>query len=76
MSWLGLVQALLSFVSALTGYLRDRQLIASGEARHALESLEAANERLDRALAARRLVRARHDSGRGLHDNADPDRRD
>lgn len=71
MTWLSLVKALLSVAGALLKWAGDRQLIAAGEARAVARDLAHANERLARAIAARRGVRDDPDS---VH--RDPDNRD
>lgn len=71
MTWLALVKALLSVAAALLKWAGDRQMLDAGEARLAARELANANDRIARAIAARRGVR--HDPGSV---SRDPDNRD
>ena len=62
MIWLKLIAALLQALSGLAAFLRDRQLIAAGEAKAIADALEISNARVKDALAARERAR-----------NSDPD---
>ena len=69
MSWLQLLKLVLSLASHLAEIVRERRLMAAGEARALARALEKQNDRIDKALAARRAAGTRPDAG-------DPERDD
>lgn len=71
MTWLAAIKALLSVAAALLKWAGDRQLMDAGEARLAARELARANDRIARAIAARRGVSHDPDSV-----SRDPDNRD
>lgn len=76
MSWLALLKAILGFASALTGYLRDKQLMDAGEAKAIVKQLESSLDAVERARAARRNAVADFDKRNGVPDDNDPNLRD
>lgn len=74
MSWLGLLKVVLGFASALTGYLRDKQLMDAGEAKAIAAQLESSLDAVERARKARNNAVADFDAN-GVRDD-DPNLRD
>jgi hypothetical protein len=62
-TWLSLLKLALSLAAKLAGIVKDRNLMAAGEARGLAKALETQNARIDKALAARRGAVDRPDAG-------------
>lgn len=69
-SWLQVLAALLKLAQLVAGIAQQRKLIEAGEAKATLQSLKETNDRVEKALAARRAAAAG-----GMRDD-DPYRRD
>lgn len=54
MSWLVLIRSLLAGLAGLTKWLADRQLLEAGKAQALVESLKKDQERVQKAIEARR----------------------
>ena len=71
MTWVSLLRGLVGLARALTGRLRDRQLIKSGEASQEAKASGKVLDMARRANAARRAIVHSDDSVR--HDSANRD---
>ncbi len=76
MNLVGLLKAVLRFASALTEYLRNRELLEAGEAKAIAEGLKNANEAIEKARRARRNAVRDFDKRDGVPDDNDPNLRD
>ena len=76
MNWVGFLKAVLGFASALTEYLRNRELLEAGEAQAIAEGLKNANEAIEKARRARRNAVRDFDKRDGGPDGNDPNLRD
>lgn len=76
MNLVGLLKAVLGFASALTEYLRNRELLEAGEAKAIAEGLKNANEAIEEARRARRNAVRDFDKRDGVPDDNDPNLRD
>jgi cyanate lyase len=56
MQWLKLIGIMLQAVTIVVTFLRERELIAAGEAKAILQALEISNDRIREARAARKRV--------------------
>jgi cyanate lyase len=54
MTWLKLIALTLQAVTIVVTFLRERELIAAGEAKAILEGLQISNDRIQEARAARK----------------------
>jgi cyanate lyase len=57
MTWLRVILISLQALSGLVAYLRERNLLAAGEAKAIADALELTNERVKQAQAARMRAR-------------------
>ena len=76
MSWLAVLQALLSVADAVAGYLREGQMLEAGAALANAKNLQVAQDAHRRSLAARDVIAdniARDDAWMPA---SDPNRRD
>ena len=76
MSWLLILKALLQLSNVVLTYVQQRQLIAAGEAKELARNLDASLNLLVVMDKARSDAVAKHDAANGVHDDADPYRRD
>lgn len=56
MTWLQTILLALQLIAKLVGWLRERQMLEAGEAKAIAEALEISNDRVAKALAARRAA--------------------
>lgn len=76
MTLIALLRAVLSFASAFTGYLQQRQLIDQAQAAVMKTNLEVALDTLTKAQTARDNAAAHFDATGGVPDESDPNLRD
>ena len=72
MGWLSILRGLFGITQTVLRMMADRQLLDAGEAKAIARNLTQANEKLDKALAARRNVK--HDADSVSNDPANRDR--
>lgn len=71
MGWLSLLKLVLTVSASIAEIVEDKQLLDAGEAKNVAKTLREQNDRVEKALAARRAVKHDPDSLRN-----DPNRRD
>ena len=76
MSWLAVLQALLSVADAVAGYLKEGQMLEAGAALANAKNLQAAQDAHRRASAARDVIGDRLRVDPSWVPPSDPNRRD
>lgn len=76
MGLLSLLQVILQFAGALTGYLQQRRTIELAQSEVIKNGLEVALDTIKKANEARKLATDRFDATGGVPDSTDPNLRD
>jgi len=76
MSWLTLLQILLSLSSAIMDYMRQRELLNLADSAILARNLEESIRVLQRVSSARDAALREHDARNGVPDESDPNLRD